>query len=761
MPSMVSRRAAGALALIFSAAFLGNPRPLRAASDATPPIEGVVRDSAGAPLPNVQVIVSPINRTATTNGDGQFTFRALPAGSYHITTLLIGYAPGHTDLTVRPEATDPIRVEIVMRTSRIELSAVQVTASPAVIDPRNVAQSTSEISGQALARQLGASLAQTVAGEPGISVRFSGPGATAPVIRGLSGERILVLQDGDRTADLSSAAPDHGVSLDPLVAQRIEVVRGPASLLYGNQALGGVVNVISNDIPTSIPSHIDGYVAGQAESVNPGGALSGGVTVPVGRSFALVARGGGRHLDDLRMGGDLKLDNSYYRNGYGVGGFGFASDVATGGLVYRGYNFNYGLPSADAEGAHIEGHRHEVAGRSDITLGSAALNSLRLSGTAQWYTHDEIESTGEVGTSFDLKTQTLDLLGRTQFGGLTGAIGASGILKQYASTGEEALTPAANSNGAGIFVYQEIPLVKGVDADAPVPRLQVGARYDLYRIESKAGDPKFGAARSLDFNNASGSLGLTFPLAPQASVAVSVARAFRAPSVEELFSNAFHAASGTFDRGNPSLDAEVNQGIDGILRVQGTGVNGQISAFYSRIDNFITPTIVKDTTIDGDAGPITVPLNQFSQADATLKGIEGRVEAEVVPRLVLGAMGDVVRGELKDGTPLAYMPAARVGGLARWDNTRFNAGAEVRYAFKQDRVPPAAAPDDPAATITGAYTLLNLSLGLNLITGDRVNSVMLRADNLLDEQYADASSRIKNFAFNPGRNFSLVYKMLF
>jgi iron complex outermembrane recepter protein len=761
MHSIVARRASGALALVLGAVMLGRPASLHAAPGATPPVQGVVRDSGGAPLANVQVIVSPINRTATTNGDGEFTFRALPAGTYHITTLLIGYAPGHVDVTVPASGAEPLQVAVTLRTTRIELSAVQVTASPGGADPRNVAQSTSEISGQALSRALGASLAQTLSGEPGLSVRYNGPAATAPVIRGLTGERILVLQDGDRTADLSSAAPDHGVSIDPLAAQRIEVVRGPASLLYGNQALGGVVNVISNDIPTSIPSHIDGYVAGQAESVNPGGALSGGVTVPVGKSFALVARGGGRHVDDLRMGDNLKLDNSYYRNGYGVGGFGFASDAATGGLVYRGYNFNYGLPSADAEGAHIEGHRHEVAGRSDFTLGSTLLNSFRLSGTAQWYKHDEIESTGAVGTSFDLKTQTLDLLGRTQLAGLTGAIGASGILKQYASTGEEALTPAANSNGAGIFVYQELPLVKVADADAPVPRVQIGARYDMYRIDSKAGDPKFGPARSLDFSNASGSLGLTIPLARQISAAVSVARAFRAPSVEELFSNAFHAAVGTFDKGNPDLKAEVNQGVDGILRMQGAGVNGQVSGFYSRINNYVTPAIVKDTTIDSDAGPVTVPLNQFSQADATLKGVEGRVEAEVVPHLVLGAMGDMVRGELKDGTPLAYLPAARIGGLARWDNNRLNAGAEVRHAFKQDRVPPAVASDDPAATVTGAYTLVNLSAGFNLTTGERVNSITLRADNLLDEKYADASSRIKNFAFNPGRNFSVVYKVLF
>jgi iron complex outermembrane receptor protein len=528
--------------------------------------------------------------------------------------------------------------------------------------------------------------------------------------------------------------------------------------------LGGVVNVISNDIPSSIPTHVDGYFAGQSESATPGVAAAAGVNVPMGQHLSLVLRGGGRHADELRQGGGDKLANTFYQNYYGNAGLGFGGDNANGGAVFREYHFNYGLPSASGERARIEGHRHEVVARSDFTFGAPFVNSLRTSATGQWYQHSEInEETGNVNTSFDLKTQTMDLLARTRAGNVSGAFGASGIFKQYAATGAEALTPAANSNGAGLFVYEDLPLgATSADADARVPHLQVGARYDLYHIDSKAGVAKFGPARSLNFNSASGSIGITVPIGSGLSLGASAARSFRAPTVEELFSNAFHAAAGTFDVGNPALKAETNQGVDGVLRLEIPKVNGQVAAFYNSINNYITPNIVSDTALVADDGSTTtVPLNRFSQADATLRGVEGKIEVQVAPHVVVGGMGDMTRGSLKTGEALPFMPAARLGGLARWDNGLLSADGEFRHAFAQDRVPASVTEGDPSAIATTSYNLMNVSVGLNLPSAGRLNTLTLRVDNLLDEKYADATSRLKSFAFNPGRNFSLVYKVLF
>ena len=746
MLKTLARGALAALAVIVAAA-----APARA--DAAPPIVGVVRDTAGVPLPNARIVINELNRSTLSGGDGSFVFRALRPGTYHLDATLLGYAPTHAVVVVPAEGAD-VRVTMVMRSTVLSLEGINVTASPRSADPLNITQSTVELSGKALERSMGASVAQTLSAQPGLSVRYGGPAASTPVIRGLAGERVLVVQNGQRTGDLSSTSADHGLTIDPLAASRIEVVRGPASLLYGNNALGGVVNVISTDIPTTIPGEASGFLAAQGESVNPGGALTGEVTVPLGETLALSARGGGRRIEDVRVGGGATLDNTSYNNLYATGGLGYVTERVQGGVSLGGYRFDYGLPAppgAEEAGVTIEGQRVDGSGRVDLWLGDRGFTNLRLDGSAQWYGHDEIEPEGEIGTRFRLDTQTGNLTAKTRFGRLDGAVGISALFKQYAPEGEEALTPGADSRTAGVFVYQELPLGGG-DVS---PSLQFGGRYDVYRVTpEETDDERFAGVRERDFSNVSGSLGLNFPISSELSASVSVARSFRAPTVEELFSNAFHHAAGTYDIGDPELELETNRGAEAVLRAQSQRVNAQVAAFYSRIDNYITPEVVGDTTIlhEGEDEEETVPLNRFRQDDAELRGVEGQVEAVVGRNLVLGVMGDMVRGDFVDGGVLPFMPAARVGGSARWDDGRYSLGVEARHAFEQTRA-------EPEEFRTDAYTLVNASAGLSLRGAGRIHSIVLRVDNLFDELYREPTSRI--LVPSPGRNVSLVYRVLF
>ena len=368
------------LALLLSApaSASGAPRSsaTRAANaHATPSVRGVVVDSVGQPIADVQVIVNALNRVTRTNDSGRFVFAGLPAGAFHLTALQLGFRPGHADIIIPVDGAD-ISVRIVMArgTSVTQLASVQVTATPIGTDPRDVAQSTTEVSAAQLSRTLSGTVAQTLANEPGISVRYNGPAASAPVIRGLSGERVLVLQDGERAGDLSATSPDHSVSIDPLTAQRIEIVRGPASLLYGNNALGGVVNVISNDLPTSIPQHVDGYLNASTESGTPGGAVAGGITVPVTSALALVARGGARRGNDLRTGEGGTLPNSYFNNFSGVGGLGYVGSKGTAGLLYRGYTFDYGPHILFTADPWAESLIRDLLGENELGFGFLYLN---------------------------------------------------------------------------------------------------------------------------------------------------------------------------------------------------------------------------------------------------------------------------------------------------------------------------------------------------------------------------------------------------
>ena len=742
-----TRSALTALAAIFAAAGTAH-----AAADA-PPIVGAVRDTAGVPLPNARVVINELNRSTLSDRDGTFTFSALRPGTYHLDVTLLGYAPGHA-VAVVPASGADVRVEVTLRATVLSLEGINVTASPRSADPLNITQSTVELSGKALERSMGTSVAQTLAAQPGLSVRYGGPAASTPVIRGLSGERVLVVQNGQRTGDLSSTSPDHALSVDPLAASRIEVVRGPASLLYGNNALGGVVNVISTDIPTTIPGQASGFLAAQGESVNPGGALTGEVTLPLGSTLALSARAGGRRVDDVHTGDGERLENTQYDNLYGTAGLGYVTERVQAGASVGGYRFGYGLaalPGAEEGGVTIDGERMDGHGRVDVALGDRGLTNLRLDGSAQWYGHDEIEPNGEVGTRFRLDTQTGNLTAKTSFGRFDGAVGVSALLKQYSPEGEEALTPGADSRTAGVFVYQELPLGGGTSG----PSLQLGGRYDVYRVTPDAtDDERFADVREREFRNVSGSLGLNVPFTPQLSGSVSVAQSFRAPTVEELFSNAFHHAAGTYDVGDPDLELEVNRGAEAVLRTQSERVNAQVAAFYSRIDNYITPEVVGDTTIlhEDDDEEESVPLNRFRQDDAQLRGLEGQIEAVVGRHVVLGVMGDLVRGDFVDGGALPFMPASRIGGSARWDDGRHSLGLEARHAFAQNRA-------EPEEFRTESFTLVNASAGLSLRGAGRIHSIVLRVDNVLDELYREPTSRL--LVPSPGRNVSLVYRVLF
>ena len=711
-------------------------------------ITGVVRDTSGTPLPNARVTIAEIGRSTTTGGNGSFAFRSVRAGTYHLDATLLGYAPSHAVVTVTDAGT--ATVEIQMRSTPLAIEGINVTASPGSADPMRITQSTAEVSGKELERNLGASVAQTLASQPGLSQRYSGPAASTPVIRGLSGERVLVLENGQRTGDLSSSSPDHSLSVDPLAATRLEVVRGPASLLYGSNALGGVVNVIAQTIPTTVPTHAEGYIAAQGESVNPGGAATAELILPVGGSFAVSGRGGYRNVDDVRVGGGDALENTFFRNRYAQAGAGYIGDRVQGGLSFSGYGFNYGLPSApgaEEAGISIRGHRYEGTTRADVVLGGGFFTNLRAEGSAQWYTHDEVESGGEIGTTFNLRTQTAGLIAKTAYGRFNGALGLSGLFRQYQPQGEEALTPSANTRNGGLFVYQALSLGGGESA----PQLQAGARYDVYRLTA-ADDERFGAGRTRDFNNLSGSIGLSVPVTPNLSANVSAARSFRAPTVEELFSDAFHAAVGAYEIGDPDLAIETNSGLEAVLRARSDRINAQLAAFYNRIDNYIYP-LLTGSVFNEEVGD-SVPLFEYDQRRADLRGLEGQVEGNVARHVVLGVTGDMVRGDFDGGGYLPFMPPARLGASARYDNNRFSAGIEARHAFAQGRV-------SAGEMTTGAYDLVNLSAGYSLIRGGRVHSITLRADNLLDERYRDAASRIKDFAENPGRNLAVVYRLLF
>jgi iron complex outermembrane receptor protein len=719
-----------------------------AAQDArAPSLAGSVVDAEGRPLPRATITIPRISRSARADDAGRFAFNGIPAGTYRVQASVIGYAPSVREVAVGPGAT--VRFELVA--TPLSLEEIQVTANPTDADAQAVAQATTQLSGRTLERNMAGTVAQTLASQPGVRVRYNGPAAAVPIMRGLTGDRILILQDGQRSSDLAGSAVDHAVTIDPLAAQRIEVVRGPATLLYGNNALGGVVNVISGDIPTSVPGGLEGAASAQTESALPGGGGTLRMTAPLGDQWAVTLRTGMRRAGDVRIGDDPalgdRLGNTDSRNWNGALGLGYVGPRVAAGGSLRAYRFAYGLPvPPGTTPVRLRGDRLEGGFRGQAELPSARFSSLRVEATAQDYAHDELDDAGAVQMSFALRTQTANVtLRQGAVGPFTeGAWGVSGLVKSYASTGPAALTPAADSRAWGVFGFQQMAIGGGGAA------LQLGARFDHYGIRSHDSQ-KFGPGVDRTFRAVSGSAGVHVPLTRAVSLGGSVARSFRAPTVEEMFSGALHAGTGSVEYGTSTLPAERGTSIEGVVRVRDRRWNGQFVAYRNRVENYVHLLAQPDTMLDGHA----VSVYRYGQSDAVLQGLEAFMEWAARSDLVLGISGDLLHARHADGTPLSFMPPPRVGGFARWDNGRWSLGGEVHHEVRQTRI--GAAGETP----TPAHTVARLDAGLRITRGGLVHSFTLRGENLGNELHREATSRIKEWAPNPGRNIALVYRVLF
>ena len=719
-------------------------------------IIGTVREANGTPVRDATILLVDVPREpVTTDGFGRYVLRAVPAGTRRLFVSASGLAPARRAVTV--PAGDTAHVDIALQRGVLELAGVTVSATATGRDPLAVTQPVTTLGPRELERSLGATLTQTLSWTAGVTARSQGPAATMPVIRGLTGERIVVLHDGQRAGDLAASAPDHGVTIDPLSAREVEIVRGPAALLHGSAALGGVVNVLSDDIARTVPAGRLSSLTVNAQSASEGGGALLDVSQPFGPSTVLRLKAGGRSHGNQALGvggGRDVLDNTSMRNRQGVVSLTHVRDEALAGVALRRYDFEYGLPwrTAAADGVRLRGARDEVSVRAE-RAGRGGFTRLRLDASAQSYAHDERTAAGEVATALAVRSQQGQLLARTRAAGplRDGAVGVSFLARRNAVTGAQALTPPNANRALALFAFQELAPLAGRFG----LRMPLALRVERVSSESDV-TTQFGAAVARRFTTVSASGGVSVPLSRDASIAVNVARATRVPSPEELFSRAGHAGTGAFEIGNPSLDVEVTRGVDAVVRVERRALRAQVALFSSAVHGWIGlyPS-GRDTVIASPGGATkALPLFTSSQREARLRGAEASVEGTLTRRVVATLTADLLRASDDRGGALPYMPPARVGGGARWDDGRWQFGTAVRRVLAQRRVTNGEIPTDP-------FTVVEGHAGVRLVVGAQVHTLMLRGENLGDRFYRDATSRIKDFAPAAGRNVSLLYRVTF
>lgn len=728
---------------------------LALAQPVTPVFKGrLLHAVTGAPVAGAIVLVEEARREVRSAGDGTFTVAGLAPGTFHLVITAPGFTPERTEFVVAADARPPALLDILLA-PELHYSEV-VSVSPASRDQFEAYQATSVLAGQDLAIQMGATLSDTVAQQPGIAQRSLGPGAARPVIRGFDGDRVMVLEDGQRMGDLSSQSGDHGVNVNPAAAARVEVVRGPATLLYGSNAIGGLVNVITNLVPEAPVSRPGGTMQVDFGSGARTAGMAADVTVGNGQ-WALRAGGAGRRAGDMRTP-DGAVDNTQSRSGLGNVGLAWTGANGFLGGSYQYDDFKYGVPIVEDGIIQLTPRRHAVSVRGERRDLPGFVKGVRGAFAYRSYQHDELEG-DEVGTSFHNDASEFELhADHRPVGRLTGTFGGWGLVRSFEAIGAEALSPPVDQKGVALFSYQEVTW--------PHATLQFGARY-----EHAAFSPG-GGLRSRDFDNLSASAGVLLRPTDATTVAVNLARSVRNPALEELYFFGPHAGNFAFEIGNADLKPEKGIGLDVSFRWRGKRGSGEVTFFRNDIADYVFRNPISEEEFDerfgheahagedeedghGHGHGEEFPFVEFVGADSVIQGIEFHGDVHLMQPLIAEFTFDMVRAELKgSGDPLPRIPPMRAIAGLRYQRDAFQAGGEMVFAAKQDRV-------FGEETETDGYTLLKLFASYSFHRAGLVHTLTARVDNLTNERYRNHLSYVKDLVPEMGRDVRLVYSVRF
>lgn len=731
---------------------LGMTVPAAGQTADTGSLEGqVLSEEDNAPLPGATVLLPDLDRGTTTDESGAFTFTDVPAGPQSLEVRFVGFKTYRTDVEMPREAPVVIR----LAEEEVTFDDVIVTGSPV---GNTLYQSAQAFNVEALQERSASSFGELLDGEPGIAMRSFGPAPARPVIRGFDGDRVLILENGLRMGDISSTAPDHNITLDPMAAERVEIIRGPSSLLHGSSAIGGVVNLLTSDIPRNWTPGTSGTITMEGASMN--NALSGLTRVQhADDTWATTARLSYRDADDVRTPNGL-LPGTAISNLEGQAGFAYEGAALSSGLSFSAIDHTFGLPEGiddSDESAEIRMDQQRIQGEATWQLNQFVKDAtLQFQGARlfQQEVESEIEPDGTIDEDVELEylrysgNATLTLRHRPVGILDEGALGADVYLGTTDLGGDDAFSPGISQETVALFTFQEVPLTQ-------TTRLQFGVRAETQSARTRPNDDFPDIDERVQSRALSGSIGLNVRPTSNVEIGAQVARAHRFPLVEERFADGVHFGASLYEEGDPTLGTEIGLGTDLFMRWSNDRIRLNLAGFYTRIDDFIAfgPT---GETFEDTQGRVW-DVFRYRAADARLVGGEAQVHTRLTEALSLEGHLDYVRGSRIDsGNPLPTMPPLRGTLRARYDTGRWWVGSRLRMVDTQDRV----APDELS---TDGYTLVDAQAGLRL-DANGLHRITLRVDNVTDALYRDHLSRIDRSEFGfpmPGRNMSVSYRYAF
>jgi iron complex outermembrane receptor protein len=641
----------------------------------------------------------------------------------------------------------------------------------------DVLSGTTVMSGEVLNRELRSTIGETLARQPGVSATSFGPNASRPVLRGFQGERVRVLTDGIGSLDASNTSADHAVAINPLTAERIEVLRGPAALLFGSSAIGGVVNVIDARIPRRVPDeavHVEGILTyGSASDERSGNAT---VDVPLGENFVVHFDGNYTKTNDLEIGGfvlspalrrqaaasadpDVRalaqlrgtLPNTAAETTDVAVGAAYISGGNNFGLSVNRYDSLYGVPvrfsvepGAEAEAPRIDVKQTRVDGRAEIDLGSGFIDSARFRAGYSDYRHNELEETGDIGTTFLTQGAEgrFELVQSTR-GGWGGGSGIQYFQRDLNVIGDEKFLPPSKTSQIGVFTVQNY-------VHGPL-RAEIGARYERQTASADADADIGNPALRRRYSSLSGSAGASYTVAKGVKFGINGSHSQRAPSAEELFANGPHAGTQAFEIGDPDLVKEKSWGLEGTFSAETDGFSLSGSVFHSWFSNYIferATGLVEDD----------LPVFQISQADARYFGVEVEASARLAQlggyAINLDGVADYVRATIEAEGPVPRIPPLRLMGGLEAQSERVQARLEVERVTAQKRLAVFETP-------TPGFTMVNASVSFQPVRSLRNTSITLAANNIFDVDARRHASFLKDVAPLAGRDLRVTARLSF
>jgi iron complex outermembrane receptor protein len=626
---------------------------------------------------------------------------------------------------------------------------IVVTASPLTGHGDSLASISSRVDSTDILRSGGSTLADALANIPGVSTSGFSAGSGRPIIRGMDASRVRVLEDGTSSSDASDIGPDHGVPIDPLSARSIEVVRGAATLRYGSQAIGGVVNAINNRVPTSLTDAPSGEVSGGFDSVSNAGqvALLGDASLG---NFAFHADGFYHKTQDYDTPLGVQANSFFRGDGMSLGSsYFFGDNSRVGGAVIH-YDSNYGVPS---DTTFIDMRQTKYLLGSSLALDSGLLQTLTVNGSYANYSHEEKQPDGSVNATF--KNKELDLRAETLLGGigpfLSSAVGIQIQNRAFQALGEGAdyLLPTLTQNYAGFF-FTEVKLTDTV-------HMEGSGRLEYVKIQ---GTPASDTFTTRDFVPASAALGLLWEATEHVKLGFTGSSTGRAPAQTELFARGAHDGPGTFETGDPTLKLERANSMETSLRLRYDDFSFDGSVYYTAFNNYIYGALTGATCSDEGVcavgnGEDLRQLN-YTQGAAHFRGFEGKASYSLwrdgkSGTLKLNLLGDMVRATLTNGVNVPRIPAWRAGGGLSWETDPLDTGFQILKIGDQNDA-------GPFDTPTPGYVSVDAHVSWRPFK-DRNWEFSLIGQNLADEVMRNPASLNKDLVVMPGRNIRLVARL--